>query len=154
MALQFSPNFINYRVDEMNRPAGFDSPSLVLVKDTVPFPQIQPTGTFNTYYADGSVYQTTTNAPAAATADRIVSFAALSGNVSSNYYFLSGTLSVAATGAGTIGWFYLIDTTTSTALVSNSFGLSGSGSLLTVNSLSFSVGATCTISFNLRLLRS
>ena len=154
MALQFSPNYLNYRAAQIDTTLGFDSSSLVLVKNTVPFPQIQPNGTFITYNSDGSVYQTNTSSPQATTADRIVTFNSLLGNQSANVFFLSGTLTAAAVNAGTIGWFYLSDGNAPAFLVSNSFGLSGSGAVLTVNSLTFSVGASCTISFSLRLLRS
>lgn len=77
-------------------------------------------------------------------------------NTATNAYTLSGnTISITTgptaantTAAGTLAWWAIVGTG---AIISNSIGLSGSGAIMTVNTLTPTSGQSVTISFNFTL---
>lgn len=67
--------------------------------------------------------------------------------------FTAGSTTAAATtAAGTFSWWSLQESSTYGYIVSNSIGLSGSGSILTVSTMTPGSGTTVNISFNLSMV--
>lgn len=78
-------------------------------------------------------------------------FSLINGN---NIVFTAGSISNAASAAGTLSWFayaYANSTASTTVFISDSITLAGGGGILTVNTLTPSSGQIVTINFSLKL---
>lgn len=83
----------------------------------------------------------------------ILTYTTLTYSVSGNTISITaGSTSANASAAGTLGWWAILcSAPAGGALVSDSIGLSGSGSIVTTNTLTPSNGQSVTITFNLTL---
>ena len=91
--------------------------------------------------------------PAAPLANYTALYTNLVPSLSGNSLILSGNLSYNSIKSGTISWFHLFNSSVMTrGFISDSVGLSGSGSILTVNTINPSVNSTITLSFSLSII--
>lgn len=103
------------------------------------------------------LYLTDVSYPAVAPSNPLSSYTAtytnLTSSISGNSIILSGNLSYNSVKSGTISWFHLHNgSLPANGFISDSVGLSGSGSILTVNTINPSVNSTITVSFSLSMI--
>lgn len=86
-------------------------------------------------------------------AGHILSYSTLTYTLTGNTITITaGTTSANATAAGTLAWWALVGQTSGTGdIISDSIGLSGSGAILTVNTLTPTNGQSVSITFNFTL---
>lgn len=104
------------------------------------------------------IFPTTVPYPAAALSNsnslpvgHILAYTGLTYTVTGNTLSITaGTTSGTALAAGTLGWVAMFDN--NSAIVTDSIGVSGSGSIITVNNMTPAAGQSVTITFNLTLV--
>lgn len=132
MSLEFNQFSKNGLRSALSRLLGAGNTSLAIYLQDISYPSVEPSGLLAGYS---------------------VLYSGLTTSISGNSIILSGNMTLNSSKAGTISWFYLYNQSNSAnALFSDSVGLSGSGSILTVNTMSVSSGTSITASFSLSLI--